>query len=68
MLVDVQTISILIAASGLFIAAVNQILSNRRAEKQRQTNLFMGLYDRFNDIDFSKQWSRLRWLDYARAS
>jgi len=64
MLVDVQTISIVIAASGLFIAAINQILSNRRAERQRQTNLFMRLYDRFNDIEFAKQWSTLRWLDY----
>jgi hypothetical protein len=60
--VDIQTISIVIAASGVFIAAINQILSSRRAEKQReltqqtqqqaletrQARLFMQLYNRWN--------------------
>jgi hypothetical protein len=38
-LFDVQTISIVIGMSGLFIAAVNQILISRRAEKTAQLAL-----------------------------
>jgi len=38
-MVDVQTISIVVAAAGLFIAAINSIYSSRRAEEQRQLTL-----------------------------
>ena len=58
----------MIEASGVFIAAINQILSNRRAEKQReltqqtqqltletrQEQLFTQLYNRWNSRDFAK--------------
>jgi uncharacterized membrane protein len=36
---DVQTISIVVAAVGVFIAAINSIYSSRRAEEQRQDTL-----------------------------
>ena len=38
-LVDVQTISIVIAAVSVVIAVVNSILTNRRAESRRQMEL-----------------------------
>jgi hypothetical protein len=74
-LVDIQTISIVIAASGLFIAAVNQILSNRRAEKQReltqqtqqltletrQAQLFMQIYNAWSSTDVTKSYGFLRY-------
>lgn len=58
------TIGILTACISVVIGVVNSILASRREERQRQTSLFMGLYNRFNDIDFSKQYTTLRWLDY----
>ena len=68
MLVDIQTISIVIAASGLFIAAVNQILSRRRKEamaklnlETRQTQLFMQIYNRWNSRDFLKAYGLIRY-------
>ena len=74
MLVDVQTISIVIAASGLFIAASNSILSNRRTEKNqqltletRQAQLFMQVYSRWNSRDFARAYGRVmyvyKWTD-----
>jgi len=64
-----------IAASGLFIAAVNSILSNRRTEKTqqltletRQAQLFMQVYSRWNSRDFARAYGRARyvyeWTDY----
>jgi len=74
MLVVVQTISIVIAASGLFIAALNSILSNRRTEKNqqltletRQAQLFMQVYSRWNSRDFARAYGRVmyvyKWTD-----
>jgi hypothetical protein len=51
---DVQTISVAIAAIGLFIAAINQIYSNRQANQQRQAELFMQMYDRWSSKDFRR--------------
>jgi hypothetical protein len=69
LLLDVQTISIVIAASGLFVAAVNQILSRRRAEKTeqltletRQAQLFMQVYNRWNTPDIQRAYGSFRFL------
>jgi hypothetical protein len=75
MLVDVQTISIVIAASGLFIAAINQIFSRRRTEKTeqltletRQAQLFMQIYNRWTSKDMTSAYGLVRykyqWEDY----
>jgi hypothetical protein len=61
-MVDVQTISIVVAAVGVFIAAINSIYSSRRAERQRETQLFMQLYNRWNTKDMAKQYGKLRYL------
>jgi hypothetical protein len=52
---DVQTLSIIIAAVGVSIAAINSIISSRKAEKNnqqiletRQAQLFMQMYDRWS--------------------
>ena len=44
-LVNVETISIVIAAASVVIGVVSMIRSNRRAEEQRQMQLFTQLYD-----------------------
>jgi hypothetical protein len=51
---DVQTISITLAGIGIFIAAINFIVSSRKADQQRQMELFMGIYDRFHADDFTQ--------------
>jgi hypothetical protein len=58
-LADIQTLSIALAAVGIFIAAINSILSNRRADQQRQTELFMNIYDRFQDKEYTKTMYRI---------
>jgi hypothetical protein len=58
---DVQTISIVLGGIGLFIAAINSIISSRKADQQRQTEietrqaeLFMQVYQRFNTQEFRR--------------
>ena len=58
-MVDIQTVSVGIAAIGLFIAGVNSVLSSRREDKQRQTELFMNLYAVYNDPEFSSTWANI---------
>jgi hypothetical protein len=59
---DVQTISIMVAAAGVFLAAINQIVSRRREEQQRETQLFMQLYNRWNTKAMTQTYGRLRYL------
>jgi len=68
------TIGILAACISVVIGVVNQILTNRRAEKQRkltlqtqqqaletrQAQLFMQIYNRWNTTEVSKQYGRIR--------
>ena len=71
---DVQTVSIVIAAVSVVIGVINSIMSNQKADQQRQTEidtrqaeLFMRLYDRYSSIEFRDtitkmmQWT---WTDY----
>ena len=71
---DIQTISIVLAGIGIFIAAINSIISSRKADQQRQTEietsqaeLFIQLYQRYITREFRaaitamRQWS---WNDY----
>jgi hypothetical protein len=62
MLVDVQTISIVIAATSVVIGVINSIMSNRRAEKQRQMQLFTDIYSHFLHEDFTKNWDHLMYV------
>lgn len=60
-MVSVETVSIIVAAAGVFLAAINQILSNRRAEEQRQTQLLMQIYSQWNTKSFQQQYGRVRY-------
>jgi len=74
-MVDVQTISIVVAAAGVFIAAINSIYSSRRAEEQRQltletqqhaletrqAQLFMQVYGQWTTPDFAKAYGSTRY-------
>jgi len=73
--IDIQTISIVIAAMSVVIAAANSIQASREAQKtreseleNRQAQLFMEIYNRFNDKEFSKMTDDVcfnwQWKDY----
>ena len=51
---DVQTATVVIAGISVIIGVINSILSNRRAEEQRDLQLFMGIYGRFHEEDFRR--------------
>jgi len=57
-LVDIQTVSIIIASAGLFAAAVYYILQIRHQTRMRQMDLFMRLYLTWGSKDMKKASGR----------
>jgi hypothetical protein len=57
---DIQTVSVVIAAVSVVIGVINSIMSNRTAAQQREAELFMGIYDRFHEQEFAKALWRSR--------
>jgi hypothetical protein len=64
---DIQTISIIIAAIGVFIAAINSVYSSRESRQQRQTEidtrqaeLFMNVYNRWNTKEMQAAYGLAR--------
>lgn len=57
---DVQSISIALAGIGIFIAAINSIISSRKADQQRQIELFTTIYEPFLTERFIRNWAQLR--------
>jgi hypothetical protein len=65
---DVQTISIVVAAVGVFIAAINSIYASRRAEQNdqqtletRQAQLYMQIYSRWNSRESVRAYGLIRY-------
>jgi len=52
MMVDIQTISIVIACAGVFIAAIYYVLQIRHQTRVRQTDLVMRLYSTLGSKEF----------------
>ena len=74
-MVDVQTVSVVIAATSVVIVAVNLILTNRRAEDRRQLDLktiqvkfILDLYNRFCEKDILTMYVEVfqlwKWEDF----
>lgn len=65
---DVQTISIVIAAASVVIAALATIIQNRKTEKSRKTELLAMLFSPFNDPVLVSHWNEIvnhwKWKDY----
>jgi hypothetical protein len=55
-MVDVQTVSIVIASAGVFAAAIYYMFQIRHQTRMRQTDLVMKLYSQFNSFEFQKVW------------
>jgi hypothetical protein len=58
-MVDIQTISIAIASSGILVAAIYYILQIRHQTKLRQTDLVMKLYSQFSSLEFQKIYQEI---------
>jgi len=65
---DIQTISVVIAAVSVVIGVINSILSSRRAEKNdqqtletRQAQLYMQIYNRWNSKDIVNAYGQARY-------
>jgi hypothetical protein len=58
---DIQTISIVLAGIGIFIAAINSVISSRQAAEERQRQAFMELYATYRNRDFRFYLHDLLW-------
>ena len=67
-MVDLQTISVMITAASVVVAATYYILVVRNTNKTRQAQLFMQIYSRFDDPDWMINWGQVvrqwEWTDY----
>jgi len=63
-MVDIETVSIIIASAGLFAAAVYYILEIRHQTKLRQTDLVVRLYSAFISIEFMDASMKLLALEF----
>lgn len=64
---DVQTISVVTAAASVVIAAVTMTMQSRDAKRTTQVQLFMQIYEHFNDPEFFDNFTDLitwKWKDY----
>jgi hypothetical protein len=58
-MVDVQTVSIVIASSGVMVAAIYYVLQLGHQNKMRQTDLLMRLYSAWGSEDLQKAGYRV---------
>ena len=58
-MVDISTVSIVIASAGVFAAAIYYVLQIRHQTKMRQTDLVMRLYSIFGNEEFQKRCHKI---------
>jgi hypothetical protein len=63
-MVDIQTVSIAIASSGVFLAAIYYILQLRHQVKVKQIDLVMRLYSTYGNEEYSKAVIRYLATEY----
>jgi len=59
-MVDIQTVSVVIASAGVFAAAIYYILQIRHQTQMRQTDLIMRLYSHYGSEEFQKALDKIR--------
>ena len=62
-MVDIQTISIVIASAGVLVGVVYYILDIGHQNKVRQTDLIMRLYSVRDSKDFQESWKKVMSMD-----
>jgi len=63
-LVDIQTISIGVASTGVFLAAIYYIWQIRHQTRLRETDLAIRLFSILNDKEFGKDYARVRRCEF----
>jgi hypothetical protein len=63
-MLDIPSISAIIAAAGVLIGVVLTVLEVRNLVKQRQSDLVLRLYTTFGSDEFQKRWTRFLKGDY----
>jgi len=66
-MVDYGTLSIVLTGIGIIVAISYYTLTLRNANRTRQAQLFMQLYDRWVDVEFKqlqREVSEMSWVDY----
>ena len=53
---DVQTISVVVAATSVVIAAIALVIQGKKAEKARKTELIAQLFSPLSSPAFASQW------------
>jgi hypothetical protein len=59
-LVDIQTVSIIVASAGVLIGVIYYIIDIKGQSKIRQTDLVMRLYATFSSTEFQDAWAKVR--------
>jgi hypothetical protein len=63
-MVDIQTVSIMIASAGVFAAAIYYVLQLKHQNKMRQTDLVMRLYSTFDSMEFLEAWRKIYFTQF----
>ena len=61
---DIQSISIVIAATSVVVGVIFAVLQLRNAMRQRRTEILMSLYSRFGSAEFANAMERIRTSEY----
>lgn len=67
-MIDITSTSAILAATGVTVGIIIAVLELRNLVKARQAELFMNLYDQYNDPVFARNWAvlfyQLDWKDF----
>ena len=63
-MVDISTVSIVVASAGVFSAAIYYILQIRHQTKLRQTEMVMKLYATFGSAEFQNVYQKIMGLEF----
>ena len=64
-MLDIPSISAVVAAVGVIVGVVFAVLQLRDLVKTRQTDLVMTLYSTFGSKEFQEQWAKFLSADYT---
>ena len=63
-MIDIQTVSIMIASAGVFVAAIYYIFQIRHQTRVRQTDVIMRMYSTFNSKEFQEAFTKIVSLEF----
>jgi len=63
-MVDIPSVSIVIASAGVLVVAIYYVLQIRRQTKLRQTDMVIRLYATFGSTEFQKAYQKVASLEF----